>query len=56
MRKRKRGRCVIISNKTFKDPKLERKGTGNDFEKLSELFKQLHFDVIVHLDKKAEVM
>ena len=56
MRKIIRGRCVIVSNKTFKKPKLERRGTDKDVEKLTELFKQLHFDVIIHKNKKAEVM
>ena len=67
MKKRIRGRCVIISNQTFIGP-LEpdrkgvlrvtlpaRLGTEKDVNDLQSLFEQLHFEVVRHREKKAQV-
>ena len=67
MKKRIRGRCVILSNQTFMGP-LERDkkgvmrvvlparlGTEKDVNNLESLFEQLHFDVVKHREKKAQV-
>lgn len=66
MKKRIRGRCVIISNQTFIGP-LEpdrkgvlrvtlpaRLGTEKDVNDLQSLFEQLHFEVVRHREKKAQ--
>ena len=67
MKKRVRGRCVIVSNQTFTGP-LEpdkkgvlrvilpvRQGTEKDVNDLENLFQQLHFEVVRHREKKAQV-
>ena len=68
MKKRKRGRCVIISNQTFKGPLKKdrygiprvilpvRHGTAKDVLGLTHLFEQFHFVVSLHEEKKAEVL
>ncbi|KAK3105001.1 hypothetical protein FSP39_014925 [Pinctada imbricata] len=62
-----RGRVLIINNKIFYGPKGKsedgktrvlpiRDGTDADKERLSELFRQLHFTVEVKEERKAEQM
>lgn len=66
MKKRIRGRCVIISNQTFTGP-LERDkkgvmrvtlpvrlGTEKDVNDLKNLFEQLQFEVVIHRENKAQ--
>ena len=67
MKKRKRGRCLIISNQTFKGPLKKdrygvprcilsvRHGTAKDVLNLTHLFEQLLFKVIDRHELKAEV-
>ena len=67
IRKRKRGKCLIFSNKSFTGP-LEidcnginrialdtRLGAEKDEDRLEQLFTQLHFDVVIHRNQKKSV-
>ena len=67
MKKRVRGRCLLISNKLFHGPLVPdesgkkrcilstRDGTEMDVDALKKLFTQLQFNVIIHQDKKRQV-
>ncbi|KAH3781396.1 caspase-2-like [Dreissena polymorpha] len=67
MRKAIRGKCLIISNKIFTKSEIDsegvfrnvlrhRYGTERDVEKLTELFSQFHFEVIVKEDLQRDAM
>lgn len=54
----KRGKVFMINN-TFSHTKhletQKREGTSVDVQNLTELFQQLHFEVVLKTDLKAEV-
>ncbi|KAL3861922.1 hypothetical protein ACJMK2_007934 [Sinanodonta woodiana] len=61
MKKKIRGRAIIINNTNFYGPSengvvvlSRRKGTDKDKDRLEILFQQLHFHIIVHEDKSAQ--
>ncbi|KAK3587303.1 hypothetical protein CHS0354_011284 [Potamilus streckersoni] len=61
MKKKIRGRAIIINNRYFHGPRENgvpvlsvRHGTEKDRDRLKILFQQLHFDVHVHEEKSAQ--
>ena len=50
-----RGHAVILNNKYFVESKA-RDGCDNDVADLQKLFTALHFDVILHENKTAQVI
>lgn len=67
MKRRIRGTCLIISNQLFFGPSVKdekgiqrvalapRHGTEKDVKDLTNLFSQLHFNVVTHRDLTKEV-
>lgn len=49
----KRGKVLMINNSFSKDQKRE--GSSVDVQNLTELFEQLHFDVVAKTDLTAKV-
>ena len=50
-----RGRAVIINNVNFVNVNDERLGAEKDGADLEKLFRAIHFDVVPHLNKTAQV-
>lgn len=49
-----RGKVLMINN-TFSNTKDQREGSSVDVKNLTELFEQLHFDVVAKTDLTAKV-
>ena len=51
-----RGRCLIINNKQFDNPEMDREGSEMDVRNISEVFQKLSFVVDqIHEDLSSQV-